>query len=637
MNFSFLYDGKRYNACDLTRTGGNTRKQKDGVTVNTCVYSLGALRITRETRVYPFGAQYALLHFENVSDVSSKQLSDVRDLDETYEFDAPGLPLGYSGYGSDKYLMLGKMIGSNHSKDEFQMETKPVMDEIPPEFCCRGGRSSQGYAPFFELSLRNEGRLFALGWTGQWRVKITKNQSKTNVCAGVEGVDTFLKPGERIRTCSVLTMPFCGGLTDAHNKFKSIIKRFFTPHNVQNRELPFFTSFFGGSSTDFILRQINAMKNSKVPFECFWLDSGWYGEHKVLCDSEFDGRGGEQTGSWNVNTFVHPGGLDDVAKAVKDAGMEFMLWFEAEKAVQTSYNYRHRPQWHITLPDTHTTLLNLALPETQDYLIELISGYIERFSLSYYRQDFNMDPLPYWQAADPVGRKGMTQILYVTGMYRVWDALLQKYPHLIIDNCASGGRRIDLETLSRSVPCWRSDYQCAFDSDGETAQCHTSGISAWIPYSCTGVGLNVYDKYKFRSAYSAALNSNFFGYQHYADGELNETALLPLVEEFVSVRKYFSCDYYPIFGTPLDNYSWSGWQFDRPEHGDGIIMAFRRDKCPCDSATVLLGNISENKVYEFTDADGGETVRMSGAELKNGFTITLPQARSSKLIRYKAE
>ena len=101
MNFSFLYDGKRYNACDLTRTGGNTRKLKDGVTVNTCVYSLGALRITRETRAYPFGAQYALLHFENVSDVSSKQLSDVRDLDETYEFDAPGLPLGYSGYGSD--------------------------------------------------------------------------------------------------------------------------------------------------------------------------------------------------------------------------------------------------------------------------------------------------------------------------------------------------------------------------------------------------------------------------------------------------------------------------------------------------------------------------------------------------------
>jgi len=39
-----------------------------------------------------------------------------------------------------------------------------------------------------------------------------------------------------------------------------------------------------------------------------------------------------------------------------------------------------------------------------------------------------------------------------------WDDLLRRHPHLIIDNCASGGRRMDLETMSCSVPLWRTDF-----------------------------------------------------------------------------------------------------------------------------------------------------------------------------------
>ena len=58
------------------------------------------------------------------------------------------------------------------------------------------------------------------------------------------------------------------------------------------------------------------------------------------------------------------------------------------------------------------------------------------------------------------------------GMYRLWDALLEKFPHLIIDNCSSGGHRIDIETLRRSVPLWRSDYQCLANYASRGAQCH---------------------------------------------------------------------------------------------------------------------------------------------------------------------
>ena len=139
-------------------------------------------------------------------------------------------------------------------------------------------------------------------------------------------------------------------------------------------------------------------------------------------------------------------------------------------------------------PEDGTLLLDLSKPEAVDGTIEMVSGFVEKLGLKCYRQDFNTNPLPYWRKYDEEGRKGLKEIKYVTGLYRFWDALLERFPDLFIDNCASGGRRLDIEMLSRSIPLWRSDYQCTFDHDIEVAQIHTTGISRWLPFHGTGVG-----------------------------------------------------------------------------------------------------------------------------------------------------
>jgi DNA-binding CsgD family transcriptional regulator len=74
----------------------------------------------------------------------------------------------------------------------------------------------------------------------------------------------------------------------------------------------------------------------------------------------------------------------------------------------------------------------------------------------------------------------MTQLLYNAGLYAMWDAVLASRPGLVIDNCASGGRRIDLETLSRSVPLWRSDFNL-LGTHPESFQMQTMGLSAFSP------------------------------------------------------------------------------------------------------------------------------------------------------------
>ena len=91
-----------------------------------------------------------------------------------------------------------------------------------------------------------------------------------------------------------------------------------------------------------------------------------------------------------------------------------------------------------------------------------------------------MDPLSFWRQADAPDRQGMTEIHYVEGHYAMWDELLARHPGLSIDNCASGGRRIDLETCHRSVPLWHSDTGCG-PGHADWNQTQSSGLNLYVP------------------------------------------------------------------------------------------------------------------------------------------------------------
>lgn len=95
-------------------------------------------------------------------------------------------------------------------------------------------------------------------------------------------------------------------------------------------------------------------------------------------------------------------------------------------------------------------------------MIEMINSIIQENDLTWYRQDLNVSPDPYWDVKNLetlfTNRTGMAEIKYITNLYRYLDALVERNPGLMIDNCAAGGRRLDLEMMKRSVPLWNSDY-----------------------------------------------------------------------------------------------------------------------------------------------------------------------------------
>ncbi len=537
--------------------------------------------------------------------------------------------------------------GSNQSGKEFFcdvdcFEELSFKNHIQPgdvkKYSCEGGRSSDGSAPFFNISKDGAGYIVAIGWSGQWSCEIGRSARGVTFKSKVADTEFRVLPGERFRTSSVLIMPYAD-ITEAHNLWRRLLKSRFSLLGEERRakRAPLCAGIWGGMSTADALLRLEKIKESKLPYEYIWMDAGWYGESTKPTPDEFEGDWYMHTGDWRVSKNIHPGGLEDFSKAVHEAGLKFLLWFEPERVVKGTPISIEHPEYLLSNgdPDNKNLLLNLGNNDAFKYCFNMLSDFIERLNINCYRNDFNISPLLYWQYNDTPERKGITEIKYINGLYELWDALLEKFPRLIIDNCASGGKRIDIEALRRSVPLWRSDVMCHANYNSDLAQCNSLTYNLWMPYSGTGTGRE-YDEYRIRSAYAAAMTSNYSFSKKDGFCETAEQVafLKKYLNEYVRVRPFFSEDFYPLTDASESRGAWSAMQFNRPVKGDGIVMAFRREGSPFETAAFEVKGIDEKATYIVTDFDIGK-YKLTGKELiEDGFKVTIKTKRKAKIYYY---
>jgi len=288
--------------------------------------------------------------------------------------------------------------------------------------------------------------------------------------------------------------------------------------------------------------------------------------------------------------------------------------------------------------DTSHRLLNLGNPEAWKWLVEHIDRLLTENGIDLYRQDFNIDPLPFWRANDAPNRQGISEIRHVMGYLAYWDELRRRHPNMLIDSCASGGRRNDLETMRRAVPLWRSDY--AFESIGH--QCMTYGISMWLPYHGTatvgcdnapyyGSGKTPIQPYAFWSNTAPSLGLGLDVRE-----DLDFAALRALVEAWRQLSPNYAGDYYPLTPYSQEPNVWMAWQFDRPEVGEGAVQAFRRPACDSDTLTVKLRGIDRRARYVLGDLATGKETVVSGRTLaETGLKIVCTEQPGAVNILYR--
>lgn len=506
------------------------------------------------------------------------------------------------------------------------------------------GRSSVDWLPFFNLHSGDDGLIVALGWTGQWYAQIDRDGPQARLRAGMEGLYLALQPGETIRTPRVLLLYWRGQVIDGQNQLRRLLLRYHTPQ-IAGRpvEVPSCYGAWGGSPTPVHLRQIELIQEKQLPYDCYWIDAGWYGTSDKPCPNVFQGEWWK-TGDWRVNRNYHPDGLQPLSEKAHAAGLQFLLWVEPERALHGAPVTLEHPEWflqrHPGQPrqEGENLLLNLGHPQARQWAIELISGLIRDNGLDWYRQDFNIAPLEFWRAADAPDRQGLTEIRYIEGLYAFWDELLRRHPGLRIDNCASGGRRLDLETLSRSVPLWRNDYNCFPHLDPEIVQVHGFGLTHWLPLHATSPFNNVPgDTYRFRSviAPGVVFSLDEGGNVRYDEQTYPWDWHRKMLADVRRARPFWYGDLYPLTSCSPAPDAWIALQLHRPDLNAGLILAFRRAASPITAANFRLGGILPASDYVFEDADSGATWTVSGEKLAtSGLPFRIDTPRSSRLVFY---
>ena len=619
---SFIYDGRPSGGFIGKWTVKAESLASPDRAVRTVVYSDPAtkLRLTVVYTIYKdFPAVEWVARFANEGTTATPVIENVL----ACAADLPGFAAGP--------VKLYRARGSSAERSDFGPVEDTLTDKAEVVFGTTAGRSSDTTAlPFFNMAGPAGGVLAAVGWSGSWTAAVRRADGRgLSLDAGMARTHFRLLPGEDVRTPSVALLFWRGSdRMVGHNLFRRFILAHHTPRpGGQPLVLPVCHGVgYGGpfpcneyvcATESYAVGMIERLHQFGIDPDACWIDAGWY---ENPTNQWWSG-----VGTWEVNRKNFPRGLKPVTEAAKRLGEGFVVWFEPERVYENTWLDREHKDWLIFLPGNPNRLLDLGNPKALAWLTDHISNFIRDEGITIYRQDFNFEPAPYWKAADAPDRIGVAEMKHVEGLYKFWDALLERNPGLLIDNCASGGRRIDLETTSRSIPLWRTDYQY-WEPNGY--QCHTYGLHFYLPASGTGNGDP--RKYWFRSSMGGAV---VMGWD--LTPSFNLRGALEDMAEFRSLRSYLFGDYYPLTPYATGDDAWAAFQWDRPEERDGIVLAFRRPMAPQPSIVVKLGGLDPAADYELNYDDYGVVVTKTGRELAGGLTLKIPEAPASMLIKYR--
>ena len=540
------------------------------------------------------------LYFKNAGARDTPIISDIQALDTSFHRLADEVCARFARPGE---FILHHHTGSICAANDYEPHASVLKPQEVRQITAAGGRGSNGEFPYFNIQWPGRGVIAVIGWPGQWRATFTRDAGAgLRVAAGQELTHFTLHPGEEVRSPLVVLQFYYGDRVDAQNTWR----RWMIAHNVPRVHGQIHPMHLAGCSSHFFnemvwadeasqIQFIDRYLEEKLPIDYWWMDAGWY----------INASGWPNTGTWEVDARRFPRGLRSITDHAHGAGLQTIVWFEPERVTPGTWLYDQHPEWLLG-KDGETKLLDLGHPDAWQWLVDHVDKLLTGQGIDLYRQDFNMDPLSYWRSHDAPDRQGITEIRHITGYLAFWDELRRRRPGLLIDTCASGGRRNDLETLRRAVPLWRTDY--ILEPIG--TQCCTYGISFWIPFH--GTGVKEPNAYLFRSMMTPYPNCLWDARRN----DLDYDELRRLLTQWKLVAPNFAGDFFPLTAYSLARSDWIGWQFDRPEAGEGFVQVFRREGSIYRSGDVLLRGLDRAARYTVTDLDSPGTPRqMTGDEL----------------------
>ena len=513
------------------------------------------------------------------------------------------------------------------------------------------GKSGWGHPTFFAHNkATGEWFVSSLGWSGNWTIQVTGQQKPDTDCAtflfrmGPSTADPVLRvldPGETVETPKTHTLCKRGDLDSVIQALHEHVRRDVLPPPVPDRDILVEANHRGyiidHESEEGLKREIDLAAD--VGAEIFVVDAGWYGPEP--------NRWWVNAGDWYAGAWL-PNDLNPVREYARQKGLLFGLWVEIESIGSASTLRQKHPDWVLTRngkPVADGCQLDVANPAVAAWMESEVARIIKKYDLDLFRIDYNTTI----EKGGNHVRDGFVENAlwrHVDALYAMFDRLQKQFPHVIFQNCAGGGGRLDLGMMHRFQNTELSDWSRAprglkilngmtwilppeilLRTFGTESDGVASDADLVTQLRATTMGLPILRGLSPTLAEFNPLERD--AVRHNID--LYKNVIRPILKDS---RVYHHTPFTPMldgspwvvleYATP-DSHKDLGWLFRTSESGDAVFRFTPR-------------GIDPSKTYDLTFSNSGQTIEIPGYRLlQDGIPVRLEGDLTSELLIFGAK
>jgi alpha-galactosidase len=327
-----------------------------------------------------------------------------------------------------------------------------------------GNRSSETAVPWFAIQGTGGEELYGgIMWAGAWAGQIEVSGESLRCSMGLASMKTALDPGGTIEAphgfvgVASKTFPAPAGM-EAFIVQGVRGGRAFQPRVTYN------TWLRDGVRLDEITIDNEMEQAARMGAGRFVIDAGWY--TGAGANDDFDFTSG--LGHWSADADRFPSGLATLSDLAHALGMQFGVWVEPERVsldtvfidetVDEAWLAERDGRYNPDLSQADAVAGQICLGDraAREWVLERLSELIDQAHADYIKWDNN-----FWINCNRSGHGHGAEdgnFAHVAGLYALLAALGERYPNLIIENCAGGGNRLDVGLLRYTDVAWMDDH-----------------------------------------------------------------------------------------------------------------------------------------------------------------------------------
>jgi alpha-galactosidase len=494
-----------------------------------------------------------------------------------------------------------------------------------------------------------------LAWSGNWRIELyndwepaTASQSTGAGSRRIGGARLYasaamggpaplrvLAPGEAATTPSVHVTAMFAGLDEVVQALHTHIRRSVVPTQPAGREHLVelnHTAFTRNHQVTEAQLYDEIDLAAELGFELFMLDAGWFGGSETLWM--------QTVGDWDESPLLTKG-VRAALDYVKSKGMLAGLWVEPERVGEASRLITEHPDWLMQRRGEQILNLDLSRPEVEAATRAQIVSLIEKYDLDCFRLDYNIDIAE----GGAVERHGYTENVlwrHYDALYRIFDQIRAQFPDLLLENCSSGGGRMDLGIMSRfhwtqvtdrwsPAPALRILNGTTLALPPEVTESVTGGISEGVADIDFLIRINLFGHVKISGIAPTSAERNEATWQRWKHAiDLYKNFCRPMLSE----SKLFH-------HTPIQRQNelgdWIVLESATPDKSHAFVGIFRMLGAGADGYTFYPRGLDAGRRYRVRyDSAGFDREIDGGSMIDHGLTVRVPSALRSELLLIEA-